>query len=104
MDREWSIAPVWAERERAAIQWGIDPIIAQVLHNRGIADPDNARSFLDPKLTQLGEPEDYVDLVPAARTLAQAVRAGRRIAVYSDYDVDGVCGAAILWHVLPPRA
>lgn len=100
MEREWIIASPRADRDAFAAQLGVDPIIAQVLHNRGIADIDRAKAFLDPKLADIADPSAYHDLDRAARQVADAVRQHRNIVVYSDYDVDGVCGAAILYHVL----
>lgn len=100
MNRDWSILPLWPGRDEAAIKLGVSPIVAQVLYNRGIRDIDEARLFLAPKLNGLIEPEEYDDLTVAAETIARAIREKRRIVVYSDYDVDGICGAAIMWHLI----
>ncbi len=35
--------------------------------------------------------------VEAAGRIVQAIRSGRKIIIYGDYDVDGVCGTSILW-------
>lgn len=53
----------------------------------GAADPDP-----DPTLLP--------DIVPAARRLLAAIRAGEKIAVYGDFDLDGVSGAALLFEAL----
>ncbi len=100
MRREWRIAEVWSGRDELAAKLDIHPIVAQILHNRGVSDADSAKMFMDPKLTALGDPEDYLDLLSAAKRIVQAIRQREKIVVYSDYDVDGVCGAAILHHVI----
>ncbi|NLX04370.1 MAG: single-stranded-DNA-specific exonuclease RecJ [Phycisphaerae bacterium] len=100
MDHEWHIAPRWAGRDEAAVSLGVSPIVAQILYNRGICELEDARLFLEPKLSGLSEPEEYEDLPAAAGLIRAAITDGRPIVVYCDYDVDGVCGAAILWHVL----
>jgi single-stranded-DNA-specific exonuclease len=70
--------------------------VAQVLHNRGLDDPDEARAFLQPKLTDLHDPLELPGCRAAAKRIAQAVERKEPIAVYGDYDVDGMTAIAIL--------
>jgi len=74
----------------------VAPIIAQLLLNRNIADPIQARRFLDAPLAGLHPPELLPGIVEASERLHDAARTGRRICVYGDYDVDGTTGTAIL--------
>ena len=62
----------------------------------GICDVDGARQFLDVKLSGLRDPEELPGAVQAAEILHQAIRAGRRITVYGDYDADGMTSTSIL--------
>jgi single-stranded-DNA-specific exonuclease len=78
----------------------VSPIVAQLLQNRGLGEPDAARRFLTAPLSGLHEPELLPGVEEAADRLHAAVRAGRRICVYGDYDVDGVTGTAILLQIL----
>ena len=80
----------------------VSPAVGQVLLNRGFcaADLDPARTFLQPKLTDLIDPARLPGCDGAAARLAEAVRAGETVAVYGDYDVDGITATAILWHAL----
>ena len=82
-----------AALEQAA---GIPAVVAQLLLARGIRDADDARQFLDPKLTGLRDPELLPGVTAAAEILYEAVRAKRRITVYGDYDADGMTATAIL--------
>ncbi len=82
------------ERLAAALKMG--PIVAQLLLNRGLKDPAQARRFLDPALNGLHPPELLPGVPEAAERILTAIRAGRRLCVYGDYDVDGVTGSAIL--------
>ncbi len=82
--------------ERLAARMGLAPIVAQLLLNRGVAEPEQARRFLDAPLSGLHPPELLPGVSEAAARLLDAVRQGRRVCVYGDYDVDGVTGAAIL--------
>jgi single-stranded-DNA-specific exonuclease len=73
------------------------PLVARLLWNRHVRDGDAAVAFLRPTLASGLRPPGLVkDLERAARRLADALAAGERIAVYGDYDVDGVTGAAEL--------
>jgi single-stranded-DNA-specific exonuclease len=97
MPKRWRIASYDAGRvaalERAA---GIPAVVAQLLISRGIHDPADARLFLDAKLSGLRDPELLPGAVQAAEILQGAIRDGRRITVYGDYDADGMTATAIL--------
>jgi single-stranded-DNA-specific exonuclease len=72
-------------------------LVARLLWNRGIRDGEAAAAFLRPTLARgLRPPLLLKDMARAATRLADAVAAGERIAVYGDYDVDGITGAAQL--------
>ena len=97
MPKRWRIAShdpaCVAALQNAA---NIPSVVAQLLIGRGICDVDGARRFLDVKLSGLRDPEELPGAVHAAELIHQAVRAGRRITVYGDYDADGVTASAIL--------
>jgi single-stranded-DNA-specific exonuclease len=97
MPKRWRIATYDPARvaalERAA---GIPAVVAQLLLGRGICDGDRARHFLDAKLSGLRDPEELPGNVQAAALIHNAIRDGRRITVYGDYDADGVTATAIL--------
>src|SRR6266567_4370237 len=74
----------------------VAPIIAQLLLNRKIAEPNQAQRFLCAPLTGLHEPERLPGMPQAVERLLAAVKDQRKICIYGDYDVDGVTGTAIL--------
>ena len=85
--------------QTAVLDCGLDfaPLVARLLWNRGVRDPDSAADFLRPTLARgLRSPLLMKDMQRAASRLADAIEAGETIAVYGDYDVDGVTGAAEL--------
>jgi len=100
MARQWIIPPPWSGRNDMAARLGIAPIVAQVLHNRGLEGIDEARRFLDPQLGDLYPPEMLSDTTAASERIATAVRNREPIVVYGDYDVDGITGISVLWHCL----
>jgi single-stranded-DNA-specific exonuclease len=81
-------------------QAGVHPLIARLLANRGIADPAAVRAFLSCELAALSGPEIFIGMEKATSRIQAALSRHEKIAVYGDYDVDGVTGAALLFLVL----
>ena len=98
--KTWSIAPAAENAADFARALKISPILAQLLINRGICDEANAQSFLAPKLMDLIEPSLMPGATGAAKRILQAVENNEKIAIYGDYDVDGITSVSILWHLL----
>jgi single-stranded-DNA-specific exonuclease len=86
---------IGAEEQR---ELGADSLLlAQLLWNRGAHCEAEAHAFLYPLAgDHLGDPQLMEGVPRAADRLLKAIDAGERIAVYGDYDVDGVAGAALL--------
>jgi single-stranded-DNA-specific exonuclease len=76
------------------------PLLERLLAARGFTDEPAARRFCEPKLSDLHDPSLLPGVEAAAARLARALRCGEPIAIYGDYDVDGISAAAILFHVL----
>lgn len=75
-------------------------IVDRLLSARGVPEGPGRDRFLHPELKQLQRPADMHGMREAAEALCEAVRARRSIAIYGDYDVDGVMATAIVWHML----
>ena len=71
-----------------------------LLHRRGHAADDVTRRFLDPRLSQLTSPDAMADREPSAERIARAVLARERVAIFGDYDCDGITSTALLTGVL----
>ncbi|MFZ4774709.1 MAG: single-stranded-DNA-specific exonuclease RecJ [Terrimicrobiaceae bacterium] len=78
----------------------IPPFLAGLLVRRGYGELARAQEFLDPKLKLLQPPELLPEMPVAAERVRDAVKAGRRIVLYGDYDVDGIASLALLSRVL----
>jgi len=74
-------------------------ITAQILHNRRIDDPQEAEDFLH-KTYRSGDPLHMKGVAQAVRNIKRAIAAGERIAVYGDFDVDGVTATALMVQTL----
>lgn len=98
---KWIIKPHDPDRVRELSRAAaVSPLLAQVLIARGIAAPEDSAAFFDTRLGALHEPESLPGVVAAADRICSAVRERRKIVIYGDYDVDGVCGTSLLWACL----
>jgi single-stranded-DNA-specific exonuclease len=95
---EWRIAPRAPEAYIAALH-DLHPLTAQVLYARGWTDPDEARAFLNGATTP-AEPFALGDAARAVERILTAIGRGESIAVYADYDCDGVTAGALLVRTL----
>ncbi len=93
----WKIAPSAPETYRARFP-DVHPVVVQVLYNR-VADPEEARRFLE---RQPGPDNPFAlqGMSKAVDRLRRAIRRGEPIAVYGDFDADGVTATALLMTVL----
>ncbi|QQL44957.1 single-stranded-DNA-specific exonuclease RecJ [Sulfuriroseicoccus oceanibius] len=92
--RRWSAAKINAHQGSAPAITG-DPVVDALLKLRGIG-PDIAEPFLNPNLGNLTDPLSLPQMEPAAKRVLAAIAAGESIALYGDYDVDGVTSLSIL--------
>jgi len=74
----------------------VPPVIARLLCQRGLTDPEAARQFLNPDLSQLHDPFLLADMRPAVDRIRGAIARRERIVIHGDYDVDGITATVIL--------
>ncbi len=75
---------------------GLPHTVAELLVRRGFHTVESARSFLDPTFDQLHDPFRMKDMEIAVARVEAALAAGEPIAVYGDYDVDGITATTLL--------
>src|SRR5438105_1383579 len=98
--KRWNVAEPDAAAVELAARLKTSPLIAQILLNRGVREPEACAAFLRPSLKCLHPPEAIPNLTKAAHRIAKAIRDGEKIVIYGDYDVDGITATAILWHAI----
>ncbi|OLC74349.1 MAG: single-stranded-DNA-specific exonuclease RecJ [Acidobacteria bacterium 13_1_40CM_4_65_8] len=86
--------------ERLAAVLGIAPIVARLLCQRGLGDPETAQRFLNPSLDHLHDPLLLADMRVAVDRIMAAIERKERIAIHGDYDVDGITSTVILRRAL----
>jgi len=79
---------------------GIPPVVARLLCQRGLHDPEFAARFLAPKLEHLHDPLALTDMRKALDRILRALANRERIAIHGDYDVDGITSTVILRRAL----
>jgi len=92
----WLLKPVPDSAEDVAAESGLHPILAKLLAQRGFTTAPQIRDFLVPKLASLGDPLVLPEMPAAVARILQAVDQGQRVALYGDYDVDGVTSMALI--------
>ena len=98
MRRVWHIResdPKLAEMLAGALD--IPPLVARLLVQRDVKTPEEGQRFLAPALSDLYEPGLMKGMDRAVERLIEAVKAGEKVCIYGDYDVDGVTSVALLY-------
>lgn len=98
--KRWRVDP--PQRELAAYlaeECDIDPFLALIAAGRGYTDPALLEEYLSPEVI-LSDPYELRDMEKAVEVIWDAVYAEELIAVYGDYDVDGVAATALLFDYL----
>jgi single-stranded-DNA-specific exonuclease len=78
----------------------VPPVVARLLCQRGLSDPERADRFLRPSLDHLHDPFALADMAIAVDRITAAIARNERIAIHGDYDVDGITSTVILRRAL----
>ena len=70
--------------------------ISRLLAARGYGAPDDAKTYLRPRLDHLHDPHCLTDLDRACERLVRALRENETVLVHGDYDVDGICSTTLM--------
>ncbi len=95
--RKWVVAkPARGQVERISAKLGILPVTAGLMVNRGISSAEDAEVFLSASLSDLPSPFLMKGMEDAVARLRSCVYGKEKVAVYGDYDVDGVTATSLL--------
>ncbi len=95
IEKRWQIASRITPSADEALH-GYPPILRQILFNRGYATHAEARLFLEARTPFDTDPFQLKGIAEAVDRLMTAIKHGEMLAVYGDYDVDGVTATALL--------
>ena len=97
--KRWSIAPSIPQEIKNDLS-SFHPVLQQILYNRGVLNHDQARDYLEARLPDRTDPFNLLGMPEAVERIGTALRRDEEIAVYGDYDVDGVTATALLLQYL----
>lgn len=101
-DRHWKLRERRPSEDLSALVQATDlpEVFLQLLAGRGLTSAADIDHYLQGGLRHLPDPSLLSDLDKATSRLACAITRKERIAIHGDYDVDGICGTALLVHGL----
>lgn len=94
--KQWKIAHPSPEGRAQLERAGIPSLLACVLSARGVTEPEQAWKLLTPGEEPLLDPMLLKDMDRAVLRVTRALKRGETIAVYGDYDVDGITATCLL--------
>lgn len=101
MQKRWKILSAVKEKVDSLCQsLNIQPVICQMLVQRGFDTFDKAKNFFRPQLTQLHNPRLMKDMDKAVERILMAINNEEKILVFGDYDVDGTTAVACMYKFL----
>lgn len=94
--KQWRLPDISREEaNRLSAETGLHPLVCTVLLARGIRSGEEMARFVRED-SSLDDPTTLPDMEPAVQRIRQAMEDGERIAVYGDYDCDGITSTALL--------
>jgi len=96
--KQWQIATKLTPEAEESLKDFPHPL-RQILFNRGYADQTSALNFLSASPPANSNPENMLGMKAAVTRLVSAISNGELIAIYGDYDADGVTATALLVRV-----
>ena len=97
--KRWVIAPPITSQADEAL-WKFPPILKQIVFNRGLGTDAEARAFLKAEPNSNTDPFQLIGMNATVDRIRHALDHNEPIAIYGDYDVDGVTATALLVHAL----
>jgi len=98
LEKQWEVAaPISPDIDRGLQNF--PPVLRQILFNRGYTTPETARQFLEAQPPEGTEPGNLSGFSAAAERIWHAIHKHEPIAIYGDYDADGVTATALLIQV-----
>lgn len=85
-----------AEQQRLAQRLEVSPLLVRLMCLRGLSSEEDMNMFLSPGLRYLHPLEKWPGVEAGAALLCDALASGRRVAVWGDYDVDGITATALV--------
>ena len=97
MDKKWVLAdPIPDDCRTKLDRWQSEPVLQQLFWNRKLTSEEEAMGFVRYQMSHDADPHKLADMTSAVERILDAVDTGQLIAIYGDYDVDGVTATLLL--------
>ena len=100
LKEKWVVSAKGADFKAIGEHFGIDPVIARIMRNRGLTDLDEMEYFLQGDEKDLIDPHLLKDVDLAAEIILKKVKEQKKIRIIGDYDIDGIQSTYILYCAL----
>lgn len=101
--KRWSVNPPQkALAAELAEECNVDALVALIAAGRGYSDPMELEELISPDVS-MADPYELCDMARAVDIITDAIYSDQLIAVYGDYDVDGITATALLYSYLKNR-
>jgi len=97
---KWVVSAKKADFQAIGQHFGIDPVLARIMRNRGLTDLQEMNLYLHGTRTDLNDPHLLKDADLAAQILREKIKEKKRIRIIGDYDIDGIQSTYILYCAL----
>ena len=94
--KQWNVAAPCPEGVKNLMDAGVSPLLSTILSARGVVTGEEARQLLDPTAHPMHDPMLLRDMDKAVSRIRQAIANQELMAVYGDYDVDGITSTCLL--------
>ena len=94
--KQWKLPERPTEIPAALTGAGFSPLLAALLACRGYVEPESARKFIYSSADELHDPMLLAGMAQAAQRVRQAIEQRETVAVFGDYDVDGITSACLV--------
>lgn len=95
-EKLWTLKKPYKDIDSISRELNVNPVIAQIMLNRGIRTLEAAQKYLNPTLSTLHDVNTMKDVVKAYHIILDCIKNGEKITVYGDYDADGVTSTITL--------
>lgn len=104
MNKKWQLNEVNDElADKIANEFNISKIVASIIANKGLKNNNEIEVFLHPRRGDFHDPFLMPDMDKAVARIIQAIDNKEKVAIYGDYDVDGITSSTVLHRFLEER-